>query len=289
VLQLVPPPSEGALLASNNLSSIYFREGRYEEALQAAEDCIQSNSEFAPALLNKGKALSKLGRLAEAEAVLSSLAGLQFDPDAGRVNWDFRRRIDDANVFVMLADVQAAEGKFLAAKESYRLAVEQDPANPAVHAARVRALSEWGSTAELISALRIAARESKNKTPFRLQLAWMLSVAANASDRNGQEALALGTELVKELGEENAMALSVLAAAQAEVGAFAEAVATASRARDSARAAGDKPLLERNERQLQAYARREHVYAPPSRAVAPAPAANPSPGRKAAADSASRR
>ena len=280
VIQLVPPPSEGALLASNNLAAIHLRAGRYAEALRCAEECLRAKPDFPPALLNKGKALWRLGRPAEAEAVLSSLAALEFDPDQGRVDWDVRRRVDDWSVLAMLADVQAANGKYDAARETFERAVAADPAAHDVHAARVQALSQWGSTAELIAALRAAARDAKQKTPFRLQLVWVLSTAADPQDRNGPEALALGTELVKELGARHPMALSVLAAAQAEVGAFAEAAATARRASEAALAAGDRAVFERNEMQVAAYARGEHIYASPRKVAAAAarPRAGPTPG-----------
>ncbi len=266
VIQLVPPPSEGSLLASNNLAALDLRAGRHAEALRRAEECLRAKPDYAPALLNKGKALWRLGRPGEAEAVLGALVELDFDPDQGRVDWDVRRRIDDASVLAMLGDVQAAQGKYDAARASYARAVAVNPADPAVHAARVQALSTWGTTAELIAALRTAARDAAEKAPFRLQLVWILATAAEARDRNGEEALALGSALARELGPRNAMALSVLAAAQAEVGSFAEATATAQRARDAARAAGDRTVLERNEMQIAAYARGEPIYSSPRRA-----------------------
>lgn len=268
VAQLDPPPSEAAFLASANLSSIYFRQGHYEQALATAEDCLKYKADYPLALFNQGRSLEMLGRMPEAERVLSSLVALKFDPDEERVDWDVRRRLDDASVYVSLADVQAAQGKFAAAKESYRMAVEHAPSSQSVHEARVKALSQWGSTSDLIGALREAAKSSTKPTLFRLQLAWVLAVAASPGDRNGQEALTLSEALVKELGDRNASALSILAAAQAETGEFDRAAQTAGHAVELAQAAGQAELVRQATAQRDAYARRNHVYSLPSAAAA---------------------
>ena len=256
------PESEGAVLGHNNLASVRLGQGRYADALASAERALAIKPDFAFALSNKGRALWRLGRLAEAEATMRSFLERQMDPASGRAAWDIRRRLEDADELRVLAEIQGDRGDFDAARATFARAVRSQPTLVKVHARRMAALTRWRRYTDAIAAAREATRCLEDDAPFRLQLAWLLAVAPSASDRNGDEALALATDLVSQLGEANPLALSVLASAQAELGRFDAAETTARSALEVGERMGANDLLGRLRTQVASYAKGKAIREP---------------------------
>ena len=96
----------------------------------------------------------------------------------------------------------------------------------------------------------LVARESGNLTVLN-NTAWLLAVSEH-SPAPPQEALALARKAV-ELGGDQPILLDTLAAASANAGLHAEAVAQATRARDLATAQGQEKLARRLERRIERY------------------------------------
>jgi tetratricopeptide (TPR) repeat protein len=74
-------------------------------------------------------------------------------------------------------------------------------------------------------------------------VAWVRATAADAELRDGREALDLAQRAIRN-GGENQVVLRTLAAAQAELGQFADAIATADRAEELAKQNGDGAMAE---------------------------------------------
>ena len=74
-------------------------------------------------------------------------------------------------------------------------------------------------------------------------VAWVRATAADAELRDGREALDLAQRAIRN-GGENQVVLRTLAAAQAELGQFADAIATADRAEELAKRNGDGAMAE---------------------------------------------
>jgi protein O-mannosyl-transferase len=74
-------------------------------------------------------------------------------------------------------------------------------------------------------------------------IAWVRATASDAGLRDGREALDLAQRAIRS-GGENPVALRTLAAAQAELGQFADALATAERAEELAKRNGDPAMAE---------------------------------------------
>ena len=74
-------------------------------------------------------------------------------------------------------------------------------------------------------------------------IAWMRATATDADLRDGRQALDLAQRALR-AGGENAVVLRTLAAAQAENGQFAEAIATCQRGEELARRNGDRGMVE---------------------------------------------
>lgn len=259
-IALSPPPSEAAILSYSNLASIRYREGKLEESLQMAQNCLAIKPDHPPALFNLGRTLWGLGRLAEAEAAMTSLLKTSYDPGEGRAAWDIRRRLDDAAIWFILAEAQAGQEKAVEAAESYRRACELKPTEPRFHNARLNALYRWNRISEAIAAARFASQHVADEVPFLMQLALLLSVAARPEDRNGPEALAIAEDLLARIDAQNPHILSLRAAALAEVGRFEEATATARRALDVSERTNDHSIQGRLRAQIDSFSKGQPLY-----------------------------
>jgi tetratricopeptide (TPR) repeat protein len=93
-------------------------------------------------------------------------------------------------------------------------------------------------------------------------LAWLLAANADASLRDGAEAVKLATRACELSGNREPLMLGTLAAAYAEAGRFSEAIATAEQAIALARAANQSALVQRNEELLLRYRANEPYHEP---------------------------
>ncbi len=138
-----------------------------------------------------------------------------------------------------IARAQLALGEPIPAIETFAAAAARAPA-----ALRLELLQTAGNTcyqnAAPAGAVRFyrAALELGDNAIVAGNLAWLLATAKDDTLRNGPEALDLATRAVRARPDDPAT-LSPLAAAFAETGRFPEAIATATRALELARAAGN--------------------------------------------------
>jgi cytochrome c-type biogenesis protein CcmH/NrfG len=90
-------------------------------------------------------------------------------------------------------------------------------------------------------------------------IAWVRATAADADLRNGREALELAQRALRS-GGENAVVLRTLAAAQAENGHFAEAIATCQRGEELARRKADHAMVESLHDCIESFRRGEALH-----------------------------
>jgi Flp pilus assembly protein TadD len=88
---------------------------------------------------------------------------------------------------------------------------------------------------------------------FLNNLAWLLATAADATVRNGAEAIRLAERACMLTGHQEAFFIGTLAAAYAEAGRYEDATRTAQQAIDVATAAGDKARADINRQLLELY------------------------------------
>ena len=98
-----------------------------------------------------------------------------------------------------------------------------------------------------------ALEENPNLREALLSLASIRVMADSPALRSGEEAVQLAGRACALTGNRDPLALTILAAAFAETGRFAEAVETAGVALDAARAAGAVELVHTLEQQLRSY------------------------------------
>jgi Flp pilus assembly protein TadD len=90
-------------------------------------------------------------------------------------------------------------------------------------------------------------------------IAWVRATATDADLRNGKEALELAQRSIRS-GGENPVVLRTLAAAQAENGQFADAIATCQRGEELAQRIGDRAMAENLHSCIELFRRREPLH-----------------------------
>lgn len=135
----------------------------------------------------------------------------------------------------------AAKGKTDAAISHFQKALEIQPDSIGASNDLGVALASKGEVARAIEAWRQTLSFDPDNADANNNIAWMRATATDADFRNGAEALALAKHAIQS-GGENSVVLRTLAAAQAENGQFADAVATCQRGEELAKRTGDTQM-----------------------------------------------
>ena len=117
-------------------------------------------------------------------------------------------------------------------------------------------LASKGEIKEAITAWRQTLSFDPDNPDATNNIAWVLSTAADSDLRDGKEALELAQRAIQS-GGENPTVLRTLAAAQAENGQFAEAIAACQRGEELAQKDGDRAMAESLQLCLESFRRGE--------------------------------
>ncbi|MBI2825145.1 MAG: tetratricopeptide repeat protein [Planctomycetia bacterium] len=207
---------------------------RFGDAAVAFEKAIQVKPDFAAAYYNRGLALAEERKDEEAAAQLA--LALRYDPQLGEAHWLLGRYLIRAR-------------RLDEAVAHFRQAVKLRPDNELAAIELARSLRAEGDALGAAGELRSAHARMPNATLVGNELAWILATHPDPQVRHGAEAVTVAEHTVqkraeRERGKEDAGLLDTLAAAYAEAGRYADAVATARRALELARAAGNSSLAE---------------------------------------------
>lgn len=266
------PSSAGAHLL---LGKALLARGEYQQAAAVLGTARQCNADLAEAHALLGAAEQRLGLLDRAIGHYAKALRLGGD------NPDTRER---------LAYALLVQNKLPEAIVEFRRVIAADASRDAAHNNLAAALARAGQIDEAIvhfaEAVRIRpshlrhynlgtlllrrGRDREAVVHFQRALAlkpgwpdamewlaWTLATADEARLRNGAEAVRLARRACELTGWKRAGALDALAAAEAEVGQFAAATATAERARRAALAAGKRSLAARIARRIDLYKARK--------------------------------
>ena len=172
-----------------------------------------------------------------------------------------------------LALLLQAKGEWQEAAEQYEIAILGNPEQPDAHFYLAEALQHLGRTREAVFHLREALRFDPDSMAALNNLAWVLASSNDPDIRNGAEAVRLAERACERTKYQVTLFVGTLAAAYAEAGRFAEAVATAQKACDMASKAKDPELFRRNQELLELYRARQPYREP----ATPAPTGGDSP------------
>jgi tetratricopeptide (TPR) repeat protein len=156
------------------------------------------------------------------------------------------------NCSLLLAELLEQSGDRRGALTNCVAALSLGP-TPVDRAKAGEVLAALGRRAEAIDEYRQALALIPDLVPALNNLAWILATDPDARNRNGAEAVQLAKRACVLTDNQTPVLIGTLAVAYAEVGRFKEAVATAQRARDLARAAGQTMVAERNQQLLELY------------------------------------
>jgi tetratricopeptide (TPR) repeat protein len=148
-------------------------------------------------------------------------------------------RRDYADGFYNLGAALEQNGEIDEAIGCYENALSIRPDDAAVHASLADALARTHRDVQAIAHYEKAVAIDHDAVLPRNNFAWLLSTAADASQRDSSKAIALAREALAKSGGNNPIVLRTLAAAYAESGRFAEAIAAAERGLEVARQGGD--------------------------------------------------
>jgi protein O-mannosyl-transferase len=211
VIELDPRNAE----AHNNLGGILLKQTRFDESVAEYREALAIDPKYANAHSNFGVALLRQGHTSEAMDQFRQAQ--QLDPQLAAAHYN-------------LGNALAEQEKLDEAVVEYGKALKLQPNYADAHHRLGTVLYEAGKIRESLPQLAEAIRLRPDSALFLSQMAWALATCPEVSVRNGAKAVILAQEAVRLTGGNDAKFLDILAAAYAESGRFAEAVATIERA-----------------------------------------------------------
>src|SRR3989454_2625221 len=201
--------------AHNNLGVTLFLNGRVDDAITHYQKALAIRADYADASCNLANALLSKGDLDGAIARYS--ACLALSPNQAEAQYN-------------LASALLRKGRTEEAIDHYRKTLELRPENADAHANLGSAFLAKDRIQDAIAQYRDALAIAPENVAAQSNLAWLLATSADASLRNGPEAVLLAQQASRHSGANRPVILRILAAAYAEAGHFAEAKETAQQA-----------------------------------------------------------
>jgi tetratricopeptide (TPR) repeat protein len=225
-------------LAYNNLGNFLSDRKESEKAMLYYRSALQINPKYDKAYNNLGCALAELGHYQE--ATNQYIKALSVNPGFIEAH---------NNLGMALGNLGLTNG----AMHEYRAALQINPNFAVAHDNLGTALLRKGRAGEALSHYQEALKFEPANAKFQNNMAWLLATCADASLRNGHKAVELAQQANELSGGEKPGILDTLAAAYAEAGRFSDAIRTAQKAMELARAAGQQDLVEELKGELKGY------------------------------------
>jgi tetratricopeptide (TPR) repeat protein len=258
--------------AHSNLGIALARVGRTQEAMEHYEQALRIQPDLAEAHCSLGVALAQAGRVGEAIGHYEQ--ALRIQPDSveahhnlgialfqlGRLpeamgHWEQALRIkpDLAGAHYYLGLALARLGRLQDAIGHYEQALRIKPDSAEAHYNLGIALLQLGRLPEAIGHWEQALRIKPDYAEAENNLAWLLATLAPTDGGAPVRAVTLAERACKLTNNRVTPYLDTLAAAYAAVGRSNEAIATAQKAIELAKAAGQSQLVEQIELHLKLY------------------------------------
>jgi tetratricopeptide (TPR) repeat protein len=211
-------------MAHNNLGYLFLRRGELDKAISHFETALKIRSDNASAHYNLGGALIE-NNLATALARKGLLGEA-----IGHYEKAEKLRPDYGDAYFNLGSVLFRQGRIGEAIAQWQKALAIQPNDAGLHTVLGNAFLKRGLQKDAIAEYEHAARISSQDPLARNNLAWLLATSSDASIRDGNRAIELAEQAVQLSGGKDPTYLRTLAAACAESGRFAEAIAAAEQA-----------------------------------------------------------
>lgn len=222
----------------NQLGLCRFQQGRLDAAAQEFRRSIQASPINAGAHTNLGTVYAEQQDLEAAAAEFQQ--ALRLDPAK-------------AEAYLNLGIIQDSQGRSAEALVALQKAIELTPNSTVAHRELAFVLERLGRTKEAEHEYQESLRLDATWPQMLARAAWQLATHADAKRRNATRAMRLATMVCQATGNRDAVALDVAAAAYADAGRFADAIASARRAQALAVEAGHRELARDIEARLALY------------------------------------
>jgi tetratricopeptide (TPR) repeat protein len=209
-----------------------------DEAITQFQKAIEINPDYAEACYYLGNALIQKGSVDE--AITHYQKALQIKPDYAEAHNNLGKTL-------------LKKGRVDEAIVHYQKALQIKPDYAKAHYNLGNALLEKGGMAEAITHFQKALQIKPDFPEAQNDLAWVLATSPQASLRNGNQAVELAQQANQLAGGKNPIILRTLAAAYAEAGRFGDALRSAQKAMELARAAGRPDLAGQLNGELKLY------------------------------------
>jgi protein O-mannosyl-transferase len=249
--------------ALSNFGTFLVEENKINEANKLYERALQLAPNYAGAQSNYGEALRRQGRIEEAIQHLTTALGIEPKSADAHNNlgmaYRSQQRIDEAKEQFQLAlecnpyNAEAYnnlglclgdKGKTDEEIAQYLKALQLNPNLRDARRNLAITYDQQGRTADSIEQFRILLQLEPNNLQVLNHVARLLATSANASIRDGQEAVRWATLANQLTGGKNPEQLLILADAHAEAGQFVEAVRTAQAALELTNIPDDRRVIE---------------------------------------------
>ena len=258
--------------AWSELGLIAMRAKDYRQATNHFQEALRWKPDDVFSLANLGRTLNRAHHFAEADIVLKKaltiapedisahLAAAEFCDDQGRFDLAIPHYQEvlkihpaDAATHCNLGIDLMSAGRLPEAITQFENALELDPKVQEFYYYHGAALLASGDQADGLIELRAALRLDPKDVRALNDLAWQLATTAKETVRNAPEALSLAGQACQLTGFKDPFALSVLDAAYAANGRFAEAITLAEKEQAMFLAAGATNDAKRTEVRLKFY------------------------------------
>jgi tetratricopeptide (TPR) repeat protein len=160
----IPPESS---IAHNDLGNLFFKEGKFDEAIKHYRRALELNRTYPMAHFNLGNALSRIGKIEEATEQYRR--AIQLTPNFSTAQYNFGRAL-------------AALGRYEEAMEHFRHAVELNPDFAEAHNNLGLLLAGSGKREEAIEHYRRALQAEPKLAVAHINLAAALSAQGKAEE-----------------------------------------------------------------------------------------------------------
>ncbi len=226
--------------AYNNLGNALLQQAKSSEAVAAYRQAVASRPDFTEAHYNLGQALFSQGDLDGAVRHYQ----MALEIDAGLAEAEEK-----------LGDAFRAQDKLADAVVHYRRAIELKPEFGRAHQSLGMVLAGTGQPGEAVEHLQVAIDLAPEAPLALIVLAELLAKHPDPAVRNPEEAIRLAKRATELTRSGHPVPLTVLAAAYASAGRYADAVASAEQALSLARQTGQTALAQNLRQQIEAYRR----------------------------------
>ena len=242
-----------AWCAHANLGWILASQQKYDEAREHLVASLAVKPDNAQAHCNLGRVLSLQGKFTEADDQFQAAVSL---------------KPKDAEIRRSYASALAGQGRRDDAIKQLR-ELRQLKTDTETRAQLASLLFETGKHREAVAEYRLLLAAKPDQPEALNNLAWLLATSPDAAVRDGAEAVRLAEQGCRLTDYKQAQMLGTLAAAYAEAGRFTEAVTTAQKAIELARAGGDMQFAAANAQLLSLYRAGRPYHEPPPSAARP--------------------